>query len=468
MLKKIFSHSAIYGIAPQIPKIASLLVLPIITRDLTSNDYGIMGVITAFTGAIAVFAQLGLKVVLVNSFFHSPGQFKWAWRQIYGFLIYWNIIYAFILATLIYFIIPDEAVNNLWTILILNVVPLVAFGPTSILAETYYQVKQQPLGIGVRAAIFGTLTIGLNVLFISYYKMGYMGWFWSTFIGTTIMNFSWWIPLYFKLKMTPVLNFKRKFMWQRLKVSVPTVPHYYSGYLLDSSDKMVMKFMQVGTSNIGNYNFAYTLGSLIKTLGIASGKAISPLLNQAYKEGRDLDARNIIFFLQAFFLACTFLGGLWLKEVFKLMVNNEELATLYPLAIIIMMSYNYRPMYMGANNKLFYKEKTNLLWRVTFSAGLINVILNIVLIPYFGYAVAALTTYAALMFMGYSGFYFRIFKEINPVNYYPLVWLTITIAISILVYYLVEFDKIIKLGISVIIIVFIYLLLRYYNRILKS
>ncbi|HEY5750345.1 MAG TPA: oligosaccharide flippase family protein [Chryseolinea sp.] len=127
MLRKLFSHTAIYGLAPHVSKIASFFVLPIITQYLTPTDYGVYGVVTATVGSISVFASLGLRVVLVNSFYKSPGHYKWLWRQVYGFLSLWVIPYAFISAALVYFIIPEEAKPHVWQIIFINVAPLVFF-----------------------------------------------------------------------------------------------------------------------------------------------------------------------------------------------------------------------------------------------------------------------------------------------------------------------------------------------------
>src|SRR5690606_22406584 len=115
----------------------------------------------------------------------------------------------------------------------------------------------------------------------------------------------------------------------------------------------------------------------------------------------------------------------------QFLIRNEVLSQMYPLGIVIIMGYNYRPMYFGANTKLMFAEKTNVLWKVTFVAGLINVMLNFLLIPYFGFEAAAFTTFVSLMFMGYIGFYLKIFKDINAANFYPLAWLTATVILSI-------------------------------------
>ena len=448
MLKKLFSHTAIYGASPQIVKLANFLVLPLITQHLTALDYGVSGVLTAFTTAISVFASLGLRVVLMNSFYKSPSQYKWLWRQVYGFLTLWNFVYAIILSVLIYFVVPVEAQENRWLILMLNVLPLVFFGQTNVICSTYYQLKQKPFQIAIRSAIFGLGTVFLNIFFISYMKLGYMGWFWSNFIIGMLTNLSYYYPLNFILKLTPILNYKWRLIKHSLKVSIPTIPHFYSGYLLNSSDRAVMKILKVDTLSIGKYNVAYTLAGAMGSLSHASAQAIGPLLNKLYRNGDDEGAKNLIFVLQIVFLMASITLCIWLKEIFGFMIRNTELAAVYPLGIIIIMSYNYRPMYYGANAKLMYTEKTNLIWKVSFIAGVINIGLNLLLIPLWGYEVAAYTTFVSMMYMGYAGFYFRVFKEVNSANYYPLFWIFITIGLTFAAWWIVEFPVWIKIIIT--------------------
>ena len=108
MLKDLFKGSAIYGITPFIPRILTVLLLPILTKYLTSTDYGIIGSITSITFAVQALHDLGLRALLPNYFYKSRGHYKVMWREIYGFLSLWMILYALIQATLLYFFIPEE------------------------------------------------------------------------------------------------------------------------------------------------------------------------------------------------------------------------------------------------------------------------------------------------------------------------------------------------------------------------
>src|SRR5690606_4742607 len=134
----------------------------------------------------------------------------------------------------------------------------------------------------------------------------------------------------------------------------------------DTSDRLIMKFVGVSTANIGLYNAAYTVGNLFKQFGTAAGFAIGPMLNAAFKAGEEWKARNLVFVLQIAYFLMTFIAAIWLKEIFQLLLKNKELQETYHLGIVILMAYNYRPMYFGANYKLMYLEKTKSLLKVTF------------------------------------------------------------------------------------------------------
>jgi O-antigen/teichoic acid export membrane protein len=428
-----------------------MFALPFITPHLTKLDFGVYGLITAIAAGLAVLNTLGLNVVLSNSFYKSPGQYRWAWRQIYGFLILWNIPYALILATVLYFFIPFEAEQHTWGIIALNVLPIVVFGPTSVLGSLYYQLNQQPMQIAIRSIIIGFIAVGFNVYFIAGLGLGYMGWFLSACISQVLVQSSYYFPLRRKMGISPIFNFKWRFIKDKLKIALPIVPHFYAGYLLNTSDRVVMNLTGINTGNIGLYNAANTMGNLVQAGGLAAGTALGPLMFQAYKEKKEYVARHLVFVSQIMFLCGTFLISIWLKEIFIFLIRNETLRSVYPLGIILVMAYNYRPMYFGANNRVFYLEKTKVLLKITLVAGLSNVLLNLIFIPVFGYQTAAYTTFISLMYMGYSGFFLKVYKDHSTLPYYPIYWFLATLMLTIAAWYIVEWSTAIKVMASLLI-----------------
>jgi O-antigen/teichoic acid export membrane protein len=448
LIKKLFSHTALYGLAPQISKVAGLFALPIITPHLTEFDFGMWGLIMAYVGGLDALASLGMNVVLSNSFVKMKHQYKWLWRQIYGFLLLWSIPYCLLLGGVLWLILPDSIAHLKWTIVLLITIPKILFGPTATLGRYMYQLSLRPAPVALRMAVSGVVTVLLNIYTIAYLNLGFMGWIWSMALLALATNISYFIPVNIQEKITPIFNFKIRTIKETFRVSLPTIPHTYASFLLNSSDRIVMDRMHVDINSLGIYSLSARFGGYFSALSTAFNRAISPMMLINYKNKEDEKARDMIFAFQLVMLASTLLYSVWAKEIFQLLIKNESLSQTYGLSIILVMAYNYRPMYVGAMNKLFYVEKTNLLWRVSFIAGAANIVLNIIFIRLYGYQAAAYTTFICLMYMGFSGFFIKKINKYNEANYYPLFWLTVIIITSIGAWYAVELPLHLKIVIT--------------------
>jgi len=460
MIKRILSHSAIYGLAPFIPQIAGVFVLPIITKYLTDVDFGIAGTIAAYTGAISVFSTLGMNIVLTTTFYKSKCQYKWLWRQIYGFLQYWMILFAILQGVLLYFIIPQEAQENRWNIIILANFSTVFFGATSLMGTLHYRLLLKPTPIAVRSVIAGLITVLSNLIFVAHFKMGYMGWYVSSFIAGCFMNLSYWWVVNKTWKLSPIYNFKWKTIKKYLGISLPTVPHYYSSYLLNSSNRFVMDRFGVPMGSIGNYNLAAQFGGYFEMFVGAITAAINPMTMEQIRDNKEDIAQKMIFFMSIIIISATFLFSLWSKEIFIFLIRNEELQRMYPLAIILVMAYNYRPMYAASGNMFIYHEKTKGLLKISFAAGIMAFISYIIIIPIWGIYGAAIINYVFLQYMGYSGFFMKEYKEKTKVSYPYLKVLGITLILTIAVFFCVEFSWLVKIIISLIFMSVLFLIFR--------
>jgi len=446
-LKRLFSNTLIYAIGPQLPKVASLFVLPIVTKYLTVTDYGISGVVTAYTAFFSVLAELGFSVLLMNSFYNYKEHWKIRWRHLHFYLSVWAFIYGALVITLLYFVIPVEAIENRWNIIFCVVIPAVFFNVTIFFATRYYQFSGKPLYTGIISALIGGVSIFLNLYFIAYLKLAYMGWFYSVLIASFLNFLAYAYPVYFKLKLIPIVKFKSRNLKKYLKISLPLVPHSYANYLLNSSDRLVMEQLNVNTSRIGEYSFAYMFGSYMDFFGNAVGLAIGPLYTKLFSEKTkqaNMAVHFITHWLQSSFILACFIVALWMREFFSILVSNPELAKYYALGIIIVMGYSYRPYYWVSISRLQYNENTSQLWKISFIAGIGNVVLNLIFIPFYGVIAAAITTFISLMYVGFSGFYLKAFKQNETETYKPVFVIIIIIASTTAVYLLKDTSILIK------------------------
>lgn len=438
MLKKLISHSFFYAFGPQIPKVASIFILPITTAYLTPLDYGIYGTIAAYIGLFSGIQGLGVSVLLVNSYYRykANGRWKILWKQYYGLLLVWSCIYAFILAVLLFFLMPEEAKNNSQLIIGILVVQAILFNATNNLGGRLFQVEEKPQFIALSSSVSGIVTILLNLLTIVYFRLGYLGWYISSFGGAMVLFLFYIVPIFRRYKLFPIFKYRKYFLRRNLKVSLPTVPHNYSVYLLNSSDRMVMDRLNVNIGGIGNYNLAYTFGNYFEVVGTAIGMAVGPFYAKLWKTKSMEDSKWLTYFLQVGFIIVTFLVSLWIKEILQILISNEELHDAYVFAVIIIMGYAYRPMYWSVVNKLFYTEQTTQLWKISFIAGVLNVVLNLIFIPIYGIIAAPITTFISLMYIGFSGYFLKAYKRLNDVNHFPAIWFVLIVISTVLVYYL--------------------------------
>jgi O-antigen/teichoic acid export membrane protein len=440
MYKKVVSHSLIYGLGPFIPKIINLLMLPIFTSFLTAEDYGIQTVLNSGLGLISVFAFLGLQLPIMNVFYQHPNHYKKRWSQFYGFLNLWMIIYTCLLSITMYFIIPDEVNNNRWWIILLSIIPIVCCGTSATIGQCYFQYTQQPKQVVLRTVITSFLTICLNYITIVILDLHYMGWIISNCISSVFLNVSYWYPLRYKFNLKPIYKFKRYVISRGLSLSLPMIPHYYSTFLLGSVDGLILKFFAFSTFQIGYYGFAGSFGGLMAIAVGALNTAVSPLLYDLIRENKYEQIKKMIWVIQSLLMVLVVIVCIWMKEIFSFMVNNKDLETSYFLATVFIMAHMYRPMYFGVTSILFYKEKTKNLWKITFGAGVLCVVCNVIFLPIFGFQIPAYVLFISYLMMGYGTFLLKDYKSVKIVDFKPGFFLFFTLVSFIVVYFFIDLN----------------------------
>ncbi|EGF55999.1 lipopolysaccharide biosynthesis protein [Bacteroides fluxus] len=448
MLKKLFTNTLFFGLAPYASKIISVFLLPVMTQYLTATDYGIAGTIDAYTQGLTALSTLGFTTVLSVIFFRSKFQYKILWREIYGFLQYWMVLFALLQGIILYFIIPEEAADNKWWIILLTNFSNVFFGATAIIGNSYYVLNMKALPVVIRTMIAGIVTVFANYLLVVHFRLGYLGWYVGSFIGTFIMNASYWYTVNIQLKLTPIMNFKRRTIFKYLKVSLPTVPHYYTSFLMNASSKVVMNAYSCPINTLGQANIVLQIGGLLDSWIAAINQAINPMTLTEIRERNELKARSLIYIYLGLTYVCTFLFAVWSKEIFSLLISNAELAATYPYIILFVMALNYRPMYVAVTNIFFYYENTTTLLKVTFISGLIALGLYCLLIPFYSIWGVMVGYYIAAIYMGYSGFFTRFFRSKSKVEYPFKVILLLHVTLTIVAYVIVECPVPVKLLVS--------------------
>lgn len=455
MLKRLFSHSILYAIGPQLPSIITLFLLPITTRCLTAFDYTVFGITLAYTSALNAFKDLGLQLNLMNYFFKAngnPAKWKMFWQKIFGILLVWSLPYAVMVFLILYFFVQKYIDTHFCQFVLLIILPILLFDSVNTIGIRYYQSKQKPQYLFVVAVITGTIGVFANYFLIVNLKLHYWSFFITNFV-IAFINFLFFLyPVFFKLKLFPVFRIKKNQIKNFLRVSLPMIPHKYSGYLLDASDRIILDFYKINPQQIGQYNFAYTLGKYADAGCNAVGQAVGPMYYTLFARRQNVSynqARYLTFFLQVVFIYLTFMVCLWVKEIFNLITSNPELAAAYPFAIVILMGNACMPMYWACMMRLGFEDKTKQFWRISFMGGIINVVLNLLLIPYLGVMGSAIATFIGLLIVNFYGMYTATLKSFDTQKYYPHLWILLIVILGCAAFFLKDANILLKVVINI-------------------
>ena len=458
MLKFVFKNSLLYTFASQVPMFANLLLYPIISEFLTSFDYFVYGTAMGYLGLLSMIADLGMSPLFQNAFFKKERFFKSYWSQYMGFLLLYKIFYGVSATALIYFVFRNDVpADHLWTIIALLVTPMVTFDLTRGIGMRLMQFRHKHNVVHVSTAIAGVLTVITTFVTIYIYKLGYLGFFISNFVSVMFQGIFFAIIIYGAEKILPSFSLRGKRIRGWLKISLPLVPHKFSDYLLTSSDRIVLDqcngISNVGTATIGMYNVAYSFASYFNHFSGQVNTVVSPIYFSLFRDKNQdvhLIIRKFTFLWLGFSYVAATLAGLWSKEVFKFFFlnNTDGLADSYKYAIFLFMAFCYRPLYVASVEFVIFNEKTTSLFKITTAAGILNVVLNLALVPFFGIEAAVFSTFFCYMYMGISGHLFKDTKQYLPLSYYPIpIFFFITLT-GVFVTFAVEFNWMIKAGIT--------------------
>ena len=451
ILRKLLSDSFVYAVLPRLSRLLSIAIMPLITRYLTPYDYGVKAILFAYMHIFEGFRNLGLDVVFINTFFKQKENYREAWEKLFGFLTLWGIPYGAILVPMAYIALPAEERSNFLPITIFVLLPIILFDHTVDLGQKYLQMSKKAMPFSMISLAVSLVVLISNYVTIANFRMGYMGFFVSDFIGKVISFVSYAFLVFVKLKLAPNFRFSYEWLRTQLAIAVPTIPHAYAAYILNTSDRLLLDFFKVSVPLIGLYSFAYSFATHFSKIGQSMLVAGRPIMMEMFAQEtreKDIQARNLIWALQAGLLTSGFLISLWIKEIMQILASNNELERAYIYAPLIIMSYTYYPIYFGAINKLYYFEKTKVFWKISFVAATINLGLNIILIPIMGIWGAVLTTFLSYLYMGYSAYARSEFREINSTNYREIYWLLLTCFLAISVFLLKDINVYVKAAVT--------------------
>ena len=197
----------------------------------------------------------------------------------------------------------------------------------------------------------------------------------------------------------------RKFISMRywkfsLALSVPLIANQFATQILNNSGRVMIGWF-VDNSAVGIYGTLSSVSTVSAIVWSAINSSFIPFLyrNIDDSEGKKR-VRSLASILLLTYAAVCVLMTFLAPEVVKIIATDEYMAAIYIMPPISAAIFQNAISNMYAN-VLLYHKKSSYIMIASICGAVLNIVLNAVLIPLFGYQAAAYSMLIAFVFLSY-------------------------------------------------------------------
>ncbi len=402
MFKDFFKQTSHYTIGNAFATVAGLISFPILTRILTVEEYGLMALITSSLGLLVAFGKCGLQHSVLRFYSETrAGSSPWNLEQYYATAMY-GMAFLGAAVTCLWLIIitllPESLLNDdrLRPLLYLTAaLVFVRVNESSILNILRAREQSGILAIFTVLKRYGVLaTVVVTLYFISRDLFGVFG-------ATIVAEVTGVIAVLYVLLKSVTLNVSRysnTMLRAMLVFGIPMIASEVGGVVLNLGDRYVIQAF-LGAADLGIYAAAYNLSEYIQAiLIVAMVSAVMPMYLRLWEdEGADITIEFINSTMHFYFLiSIPMVAGLSVIGpdllVFLASGKYESGAKVIPWVMSAML-LDGAMIFLGAG--LYIKKQGFTLAGLVAAAAVINLAMNLFMVPAFGIEGAAISTLAS-------------------------------------------------------------------------
>ena len=258
--------------------------------------------------------------------------------------------------------------------------------------------------------------------------------YWARSLGHVVPYIVISIPIYFYL-----ISKGKSFQWKYVKYALafcwPFVPHLLAMKVLNASDRIMITNM-VGSEANATYTIANNCVSIATLFFTSLNTAVSPwVFDQLHRNDTKVLKKITLPYVGTFVLIVQLIQ-LAAPEVLLIVGGQKYLDArecFLPLFTSVIVQFCYA-MYVNVEQ---YSRKTWAIAAGTAIAAIVNVVLNLLLIPRFGYVAAAYTTLAGYLVL--FAVHFTFVRIIGYKNIYNDRFIFVAIGYALIMQFLIAY-----------------------------
>ncbi|MGO3708361.1 MAG: lipopolysaccharide biosynthesis protein [Mesonia hippocampi] len=408
----LFKGFAIYLGSSIINKAIPFLLLPILTQYLSPEEYGILAIYQVMMSFAMPLVGMNMQNNITRNFFTQSKEY--VGKMVYNLLVVLTGAATLLLLLLsVYLLLGGNhfSIPQRWV----YALPLIAY---MTMLNTFnlsiLRNRKRALEFGAFEISKTFLDLSLTILLIVVYSFNWEGRALGVLVSTTIIGvvsiYRVWQSGYLLFKFDPMM------IKEILHISLPLIPHALGGVILSLGDRVFIDQM-VSTSALGVYTVGYQFGMIITLVSTAFNKTWTPWVYELLGKNDENSKKTIvkITYLVSAGLILMALALTGVSYYLLPFMTAEEYHGAFVHVIWIALGYAFFGMYTLVFPYGVHVGKTSYLGVITFSAALINLAANYVLIQYNGAVGAAQATLISYMYM-----FFAVWWYSNKL--YPMPW----------------------------------------------
>jgi O-antigen/teichoic acid export membrane protein len=373
------------------------VLLPILTHALAPAEYGALSL---FEATILVLSPL----MLFNSQSFVGGRFYKVERDKVAAINLNAIVGCLILYTgfqLLFFLFekPLRAGLGLTDSFVLWI-PVFVFGRVlNTYVGTLWQVEHQVGTYG----IFSIGTLVFDLLFSLWLVLGLSGGYQGRLIGSHLAFYLFAAAGMWQLRRTGLLQgqVSAERLREMFNYGAPLILHSIGGVSMALATRFVLARM-LGKEAVAEYTVTYQVASVMLLAGTSINQAWSGFLFRLLGESGGASKRAVgrLMLLLVGVLAAGCAAIWMMRDLLFALFVDQRFATAKQYFGYLLLAFMFQSIYFLFVNFDFYDERVTSIGRTTLGTAIVNIALNLVLIPRFavmGAAYATLITMALYM-----------------------------------------------------------------------
>jgi O-antigen/teichoic acid export membrane protein len=389
-LKRLARHSAIYGFGGVISRVVAVFLLPVYTRYLEPEDLGAVGVLIALTAVLVTVLRGGISSAFFRFYFDSrePARRRLVLRTSFWFTMA-SATAGLAAGVVLAEPIADAFVDGRTSLVLAAFVGLWAQMNYEQLTALF-RVEERSLAFLAASLVNIAVTVVATVLLVVVWEQGALGVIVGNFTGTLVV----YLALLGYRREQLGLAFDRPLLREMQRFGWPLVPSALALIAVNFSDRFFLARL-ADLAEVGLYEIGVRIASAMVLL-LTAFRTAWPAF--AYSiEDEDEARRTYAYVLTYLVVVASWLAlalGLlapWLVRLLTQPDFYEGADVVAPLAFASAVFAGYVVVAIGVGRA----RRTGLNWAVTGIAAVVNVALNLVLIPPYGMHGAAAATVAS-------------------------------------------------------------------------